>query len=77
MIKQLKNNITKSLLILAITAALPACVNKDEFFLLPDTEGIDIAIWDNEGSVQLHLNRVYDVTIPWFPLQIQPDRIGV
>lgn len=62
---------------MAIAAALPACVNKDEFFLLPDTEGIDIAIWDNEGSVQLHLNRVYDVTIPWFPLQVLPDRIGV
>ncbi|WP_316739477.1 RagB/SusD family nutrient uptake outer membrane protein [Pedobacter aquatilis] len=77
MIKQLKNNITKSLLVLAIAAALPACVNKDEFFLLPDTEGIDIAIWNNEGSVQLHLNRVYDVTIPWFPLQVLPDRIGV
>jgi hypothetical protein len=77
MIKQLKNNIKKSLLILALAAALPACVNKDEFFLLPDTEGIDAAIWDNEGSVQLHLNRVYDVVMPWFPLQILPDRYGV
>jgi len=73
MIKQIKNNISKSLLVLAMAAALPACVNKDEFFLLPDTEGIDIAIWDNEGSVQLHLNRVYDVTIP---LQVVPDRFG-
>lgn len=77
MIKQLKNNIKKSLLILALAAALPACVNKDEFFLLPDTEGIDAAIWDNEGSVQLHLNRVYDVVMPWFPLQVVPDRYGV
>ena len=77
MIKQIKNNITKSLLVLAIAAALPACVNKDEFFLLPDTEGIDQAIWDNEGSVQLHLNRVYDVTMPAFPLQVIPDRYGV
>ena len=76
MIKQIKNNISKSLLVLAMAAALPACVNKDEFFLLPDTEGIDIAIWDNEGSVQLHLNRVYDVTIPAFPLQVVPDRFG-
>ncbi|WP_293309720.1 RagB/SusD family nutrient uptake outer membrane protein [Pedobacter sp. UBA5917] len=77
MIKQFKNSIKKSLLILSLAAALPACVNKDEFFLLPDTEGIDAAIWDNEGSVQLHLNRVYDVVIPWFPLQILPDRYGV
>jgi len=77
MIKQLKNNIKKSLLILILAAVLPSCVNKDKFFLLPDTEGIDAAIWDNEGSVQLHLNRVYDVVVPWFPLQIQPDRFGV
>ncbi len=76
MIKQIKNNITKSFLILALAAALPACVNKDEFFILPDTEGIDQAIWDNEGSVQLHLNRVYDVSIPAFPLQVIPDRYG-
>ncbi|UKT65407.1 RagB/SusD family nutrient uptake outer membrane protein [Pedobacter mucosus] len=77
MIKLLKNNIKKSLLIVALATVLPSCVNKDEFFLLPDTEGIDAAIWDNEGSVQLHLNRVYDVVVPWFPLQIRPDRFGV
>ena len=77
MIKQIKNNINKALLVFALAAALPACVNKDEFFLLPDTEGIDAAIWDNEGSVQLHLNRVYDVVMPWFPLQVLPDRYGV
>lgn len=64
-------------MVLSLAAALPACVNKDEFFLLPDTEGIDAAIWDNDGSVQLHLNRVYDVVIPYFPLQITPDRHAV
>ena len=77
MIKQIKNNIKKAAVILTLAACLPACVNKDEFFLLPDTEGIDQAIWDNEGSVQLHLNRVYDVVIPAFPLQVIPDRYGV
>ncbi|KQN39018.1 carbohydrate-binding protein SusD [Pedobacter sp. Leaf41] len=77
MIKQIKNNIRKAALILTMAACLPACVNKDEFFLLPDTEGIDAAIWDNEGSVQLHLNRVYDVVMPYFPLQVVPDRYGV
>lgn len=77
MIKQIKNNIKKAALILTLAACLPACVNKDEFFLLPDTEGIDQAIWDNEGSVQLHLNRVYDVVIPAFPLQVVPDRYAV
>lgn len=77
MITQIKNNIAKSLMVLTLAATLPACVNKDKFFLLPDTEGIDAAIWDNEGSVQLHLNRVYDVVIPYFPLQIVPDRYGI
>ncbi|RZL46732.1 MAG: RagB/SusD family nutrient uptake outer membrane protein [Pedobacter sp.] len=77
MIKQIKNNIKKAAVILTLAACLPACVNKDEFFLLPDTEGIDQAIWDNEGSVQLHLNRVYDVVMPAFPLQVVPDRYGV
>lgn len=77
MIKHIKNNIKKAALIITLAACLPACVNKDEFFLLPDTEGIDQAIWNNEGSVQLHLNRVYDVVMPYFPLQIQPDRFGV
>ncbi|MET1057913.1 MAG: RagB/SusD family nutrient uptake outer membrane protein [Pedobacter sp.] len=77
MSNKLKNNIKKSFLMLMLTVALAACVNKDDFFLLPDTEGIDAAIWDNEGSVQLHLNRVYDVVMAAFPLQVAPDRFGV
>lgn len=77
MINQIKNNIKKAVAILTLAALLPACVNKDEFFLLPDTGGIDQAIWDNEGSVQLHLNRVYDVAMYQFPLQLTPDRYGV
>lgn len=77
MIKHIKNNIKKAAIMLTLAASLPACVNKDEFFLLPDTEGIDQAIWNNEGSVQLHLNRVYDVVIPAFPLQVVPDRYAV
>ena len=77
MINQIKNNIKRAAVILTIAACLPACVNKDEFFLLPDTGGIDQAIWNNEGSVQLHLNRVYDVAMYQFPLQLTPDRYGV
>lgn len=77
MTEQLLNNIKKTFFILMLAAAMPACVNKDEFFLLTDTEGIDAAIWDNEGSVQLHLNRVYDVVMAPFPLQVVPDRFGV
>jgi len=77
MIKQLKNNIKRSLVILSMAACLPACINKDEFFELPDTGGVDAVIWSAEGSVQLHLNRIYDVVMPAFPLQLQPDRYGV
>ena len=64
-------------MIFTIAAGFTACVNKDEFFLLPDRGGIDAAIWNSEGSVQLHLNRVYDVCVPWFPFHIIPDRYGV
>ncbi|MVN92656.1 RagB/SusD family nutrient uptake outer membrane protein [Mucilaginibacter aquatilis] len=77
MIKQIKSHITKSFIVLSIAATLPACINKDEFFLLPDRNGIDAAIWDTEGAVQLHLNRTYDVVIPNFPFQLRPDRYGV
>lgn len=70
MIKQVKNNITKSFIIMAMAASLPACVNKDEFFEFPDRTSIDSDIWDTEGAVQLHLNRTYDVVIPSFPLQV-------
>ncbi len=77
MIKQVKSHIKKSVIVLALTACLPACTKEDKFFDLRDTAGIDAAIWDNEGSVQLQLNRVYDVVIPQFPLQLTPDRYGV
>ncbi len=74
MIKQVKNNIRKSVLILALAACLPACTKNDDFFNLRDTAGIDAAIWSTDGAVQLHLNRVYDVVVPSFPFQVIPDR---
>jgi len=77
MIKQVKRNITKSFIILAMAASLPACVNKDEFFEFPDRSSIDADIWNTEGAVQLHLNRTYDVVIPSFPFQVVPDRYDV
>ncbi|WP_345954296.1 RagB/SusD family nutrient uptake outer membrane protein [Mucilaginibacter sp. PAMB04168] len=76
MIKQIKNNITKSVLALVLAACLPSC-KQDEFFDIRDTGGIDAAIWSTEGAVQLQLNRVYDVVIPQFPYQLIPDRGGV
>lgn len=45
---------------------LSACVNKDEFFELPDRNGLDQAIWSTEGAIQFHLNKAYDVIIPEF-----------
>jgi len=76
MIKQLKNNIKRSLVVLALVACLPSC--KDEFFDLPDRGGVDAAIWSTEGAVQLHLNRTYDVVVPTFPFQVTiNERNGV
>jgi hypothetical protein len=76
MIKQLKNNIKKSLIVLALAACLPAC--KKDFFDLVDRGGVDAAIWSTEGAVQLHLNRTYDVVIPTFPFQtVINERNGV
>lgn len=76
MIKQLKNNIKRSLIILSLAAFLPAC--KDEFFDLKDRAGIDNAIWSTDGAIQLHLNRTYDVAIPTFPFQVTiNERNGV
>lgn len=60
-----------------VAVSLSACINKDEFFEIPDRGGIDAAIWDDEGPIQLHLNRVYDVCMPQFPFQLIPDRFGV
>jgi hypothetical protein len=75
MIKQVKSTINKSLIIISLAAGLTAC--KKDFFDLRDTAGIDAAIWSSEGSIQLQLNRVYDVVIPQFPYQVIPERYGV
>ena len=45
-------NIMKISAVFALTAVLgTACVNKDEFFELPDRQGIDANIWSVEGAV--------------------------
>lgn len=64
-------------IVCAVAVSLTSACNQDDFFELPDRGGIDAAIWDAEGSVQLHLNRVYDVVIPQFLYQLIPDRNGV
>ncbi|MFC5282772.1 RagB/SusD family nutrient uptake outer membrane protein [Pedobacter alpinus] len=77
MLKQYKNTIRKTFIVCAIAASFSACINKDEFFELQDRNGIDAAIWSSEGSVQMHLNRAYDVCMPAFPFHLIPDRYGV
>jgi hypothetical protein len=77
MIKQVKTHIKKYFIVLALAACLPACTKEEDFFDLKDNSGIDAAIWSTEGAVQLQLNRVYDVVIPQWPLQLVPDRYGV
>jgi len=60
-----------------ITSLVCVSCNDDDFFELPDRGGIDAAIWDSEGSIQLHLNRAYDNIIPQFLYQQVPDRFGI
>ncbi|MFD2163820.1 RagB/SusD family nutrient uptake outer membrane protein [Paradesertivirga mongoliensis] len=65
------NILKKAILAVTIACSVSACkVNDDEFFELPDRGGIDAAsLFDAEGSVQLHINRVYDNVIPQFIYQ--------
>lgn len=65
------NILKKAVLVIAIASSVSACkVNDDDFFELPDRGGVDAAtVWNSEGSVQLHLNRVYDNVIPQFIYQ--------
>lgn len=69
MLKQYRNTIKKSLLLLVVAGGFSSCVNKDEFFELPDRNGIDAAIFSTEGALEMHLNRAYDVIMPQFLFQ--------
>lgn len=71
MTKRYKTVAKKYLMVFATAVALlSSCkVNDDEFFELRDRGGIDAAIWDTQGSVQMHLNRAYDVIMPQFLFQ--------
>ncbi len=62
----IKNNFTKFTLMLCIgTVALTAC--RKDFFDIEDPNGIDSKIWNDEGAVNLFLNRGYDLIIPTWP----------
>ncbi|WP_316809941.1 RagB/SusD family nutrient uptake outer membrane protein [Pedobacter heparinus] len=71
MTKRYKTVAKKYLMVFATAVALlSSCkVNDDDFFELRDRNGIDAAIWNTEGSVQMHLNRAYDVVMPQFLFQ--------
>lgn len=69
MLRRHKIAIKNSLLLLFVIAGLSSCINKDEFFELPDRGGIDAAIYSTEGALEMHLNRAYDVIIPQFLFQ--------
>ncbi len=59
-------------LAIAVTT-LSSC--KDEFFQLRDRNGLDAAIWDNEGAIQYHLNDTYDVSMPDWPYELSARNI--
>ncbi|WP_442795447.1 RagB/SusD family nutrient uptake outer membrane protein [Pelobium manganitolerans] len=66
----MKNNFNKYIkgacIILLGASVITSCVNSDDFFELPDRNGLDAAIWSTEGAIQFHLNKAYDVVIPEF-----------
>lgn len=60
------NKIKKGLLVMLSAAVLASC-NNDDFFILQDRGGMDAEIWSIEGSVNMHLNKTYQLIIPMFP----------
>lgn len=63
---KIKNMRRFGLITIAGFLTLGSC-NKD-FFEVEDPNGIDAAIWDNAGAIDLLLNRLYDLTIPTWPV---------
>lgn len=61
------NNIRRFALISLVTFLTMGSCNKD-FFEIEDPNGIDAAIWDNEGAINLYLNRGYDLILPTWPV---------
>ena len=54
-----------SLLLLLLVVTFSAC--KKDFFDINDPNGIDSKIWDDEGAVNLFLNKGYDLIMPTWP----------
>jgi hypothetical protein len=47
---------------------ITSCNKDSEFFDIEDPNGIDADIWNNSGAVDLLLNRLYDLTMPTWPV---------
>lgn len=62
-------NISKYLLAIGITIAGSGCTKTSDFLNLRDRDGIDAAIWEQEGAVQYLLNETYDMIMPDFAYQ--------
>lgn len=74
----MNKNLYKIFTISVSCLLLFACSKKsDEFFQLPDRGGIDGAIWSNEGAIQYHLNKAYDLIIPLFPYDYTTNNYGI
>lgn len=61
-----KMKFIKKIAILALAVTAFAGCKKD-FFDLPDPNGIDSDIWNDEGAVNLFLNKGYDLIMPTWP----------
>lgn len=60
------NKLVKAVLAMVfVSAAFTAC--KKDFFEIEDPNGIDAAIWNNDGAINLLLNRLYDLVMPTWP----------
>src|ERR1051325_2980653 len=51
-----------------IVTLVAGCKKADDFFDLSDPNGIDSDIWNDEGAVNLYLNKGYDLMMPDFPV---------
>jgi len=72
-----KKALRNALVYCTVIVSFSACVNKDEFFELPDRGGIDARIWSNEGAIQMLLDGTYRLIMPEFPYQYTINQYGI
>lgn len=75
--KNIYTRIKQGLLLTLSSVMLVSC-NNDDFFILDDRNGLDAeGLWNTEGSVNMHLNKAYELIIPRFPWQTVPTRFDI